>query len=493
MLFNSFSFLIFFPLAVLSYYIVPKRLQNVWLLALNYFFYMSWNAKYGLLLIGCTVISYFTGLGIEKSADAGKKRNARKILLLVIVLLTAVLCIFKYTNFVINNINQICSILHIERTYQLFDIVMPVGISFYSLEVIGYLADVCQGRLSAERNFVRYALFVSFFPQILSGPIERGGHMLGQFGKPRKFSYEAVRSGLFIMLYGYFLKLVIADRTAIFVNRIFDDLPKYSGAAIVLATILYGLQIYCDFYGYSAMALGAGRILGIEIIDNFNCPYFSRSPQEFWRRWHISLSTWLRDYIYFPLGGSRCSKARSCFNLLVTFLVSGLWHGSQWTFIVWGLLNGLYQVVGKITGQGQTALCKNAGTRTESRGYQAVQMIVTFLLIDFAWMFFRMGSLSDFPYVLKKVFLDFRPLSVCGPTLFSYGLDRPNCCLLLFSVLILFFADVCKYKGICLSDRICGKNWVFRAIFLAAAVLFIVLTGIWGNAYHAGSFIYFKF
>ena len=493
MLFNSFTFMLFFPLAVLSYYIVPKKVQNIWLLILNYYFYMRWNAKYGLLLLGCTLITYFAGIAIESTKGDSNEKKSKKCLIIAIVGIAAVLCVYKYTNFVVNNMNIFFGLFKIDKSIQAVDVVLPVGISFFSLQAIGYLVDVYRGGQKAEYNFIRYALFISFFPQILSGPIERGEHMLHQFETPRKFDYEKARHGVLLMIFGYFLKLVIADRAAFIVNNVYGNYWGYTGAAIVLATVIYALQIYCDFYGYSTIALGTAKALGIDLIDNFNCPYFSQSTQEFWRRWHISLSTWLRDYIYFPLGGSRCSKKRSYINLIITFLVSGLWHGSKWTFIAWGLINGLYQAIGKSTRDKRKAIATKLSINTDTPAYKVFRMIITFILMDFTWLVFRIDRLSDLPHILKHTITNFDLLSICAERIYNYGLDVKDFQILLFGTLVLLFADICKYRGIKISEWICKQNWLFRVGSIVLPVLFIALVGIWGNAYNASSFIYFKF
>lgn len=329
MLFNSWQYLCFYPIVVLIYFILPKKVKNIWLLLASYYFYMGWNAKYIVLLFFTTVVTYIGSLIIEKY-------RKKWILFLTLVLNFSVLFYFKYIQFAWNNLGHICNKLGIPFIEHKFDILLPVGISFFTFQAVGYTIDVYRKEIYAERNFFRYALFVSFFPQLVAGPIERSKNLLKQLDKTYTYSYDRMREGLLLMLWGFFLKLVIADRAAIFVDTVFADTNKYAGLYIVVATIIFAFQIYCDFYGYSVIAMGSARIIGLNLMDNFNAPYFSRSVAEFWRRWHISLSTWFRDYLYIPLGGSHKGKIRNYLNLMIVFLTSGLWHGSAWTYVTWG-------------------------------------------------------------------------------------------------------------------------------------------------------------
>ena len=380
MIFNSLGFLLFFPIVLLVYYVVPKFLENFWLLFASYWFYMSWNPKYGLLLFFVTVLTYIAGLIIGKDSHAsrgdpdedgrisadfdskvsrsrrnikikavsGREKKQRTVLVLTLCIVFGLLCFYKYTDFLAVNAVKLLSRIGVSIEFDHFDIVMPVGISFFTFQAAGYLIDVYREEIPSEKNFFRYALFVSFFPSILAGPIGRATSLLPQYARPREFEWNRVTSGFMLMLWGFFLKLVIADRAAILVNFVYQNYHELYGWTIVLATVIYAFEIYCDFFGYSIIATGAADMLGIAFMENFDCPYFSVSVQDFWRRWHISLSGWFRDYLYFPLGGSRCNFLRRYFNVMVVFVVSGLWHGSQWSYMVWGALNGLYQIIGGI-------------------------------------------------------------------------------------------------------------------------------------------------
>lgn len=289
------------------------------------------------------------------------------------------------------------------------------------------------------------------------------------------------------------MKLVIADRAAILVNTVYSDYNHYTGLVIVFATLLYGIQIYCDFLGYSSMAMGAAEMLGITLPNNFDTPYFSLSVKEFWRRWHISLSSWLRDYVYFPLGGSRCSKWRKYENLMLTFLVSGIWHGSKWSFVAWGLLHGFYQVIGECSASLRIKICRKLGIDTDTEICRVLRMFITFLLVDFAWLFFRADGFRNGLRMCKRILTQFHPLSLLGGTLYKLGLDEKEIWLLLYSIAFLFVIDLLTYRGVQVKNWFWRQNWLFREVLLGLACLFIILVGIWGNSYNASNFIYFQF
>ena len=372
-------------------------------------------------------------------------------------------------------------------------IVLPVGISFFTFQSAGYLIDIYRGEYKAERNFINYALFVSFFPQLLSGPIGRGGSLLPQYKAAKTFNTDNLLRGGEHFLWGIFLKLVIADRAAILVNTVYNDYYSHTGMAIILATVMYGLQIYADFDGYSHMAIGSARMLGIELPENFNTPYLSSSIKEFWRRWHISLSTWLRDYVYFSVGGGRCSRLRKYFNLMLTFLVSGIWHGAKWSFITWGLLHGAYQVIGDILMPLRLKMCKLLKVNTEAESFKVCRMVFTFCLADFAWLFFRADGLRNALRMIKRIIFELQPLSLMDGNLYSLGLDEKSFRLLIYSALILLITDICKYRGIDLKEVFLKQNWLFKELSVVVFILFIVVFGVWGGTYDAASFIYFNF
>ena len=347
MLFNSVEFFGFFPTVCIIYFILPHKYRHIWLLLSSYIFYMNWNAGYVLLLLAVTMNSYGFGILIDRvnhqssmygsEYEVGQGGSSKKKLYLILTVLgnLVILCYFKYFSWLVNMLNEAFLSkggLHIRVP----EIILPVGISFFIFQALGYTIDVYRGEINAQHNFLKYALFVAFFPQLVAGPIERSKTLLSQIEEEHKFDYTRMLRGLLLMLWGYFLKLVIADRIALFVDTVFGDYGSYSGLIIMLAAILFAFQIYCDFAGYSTIAAGAAEVMGFHLMDNFNCPYFSKSIREFWRRWHISLSTWFRDYLYIPLGGSRKGLQRTLINIFVVFLASGLWHGANWTFVLWG-------------------------------------------------------------------------------------------------------------------------------------------------------------
>lgn len=486
MLFNSWQYLFFYPIVVLIYFVLPKKGKNTWLLVSSYYFYMGWNVKYIVLLFFTTVVTYTGAFLIEKYRKKG-------FLFLTIVLNFGVLFYFKYVQFAWDNLGHICNRLGIPFTEHEFDILLPVGISFFTFQAVGYTIDVYRKEIYAERNFLRYALFVSFFPQLVAGPIERSKNLLKQLDKTYAYSYDRMREGLLLMLWGFFLKLVIADRAAIFVDTVFADTKKYAGLYIVVATVIFAFQIYCDFYGYSVIAMGSARIIGLNLMDNFNAPYFSKSVAEFWRRWHISLSTWFRDYLYIPLGGSRKGKIRNYLNLMIVFLTSGLWHGAAWTYVTWGGINGGLQVLSKVTENLRTYAKKIFCIGEGRFSHRLLQTVTTFCMIDFSWLFFRLRGMRDFLPVFRSIVSNFNPWIFTDGSLFQCGLDRKNYYLLGFSIVILMFADYYKYIGVVIHKKILQQDFWFRWLVFAGGTLFVLIFGVWGGNYDAKNFIYFQF
>lgn len=404
MLFNSFDFILLFPLIFCFYYIIQSivsknhnhsKLGNYVLIIISYSLYIKWNPVYSLILLGVTIITYFSAKLIDRNGAFGKKKT---IVWTGVLLALFPLIIFKYYNFISEQLTTLLAFLGVKTGLPGMNLILPLGLSFYTLQAIGYLTDVYLQRIKAEHNWWDYMLFICFFPQIASGPISKAKDLLPQIKSDRVFSDKQFIQGLKWLLWGMFLKVVVADRLALNVNDAYIHLTTNSGLTLFLASIAYSMQLYCDFAGYSFMALGVGEVLGFELVNNFRQPYLSQSVTEFWRRWHISLSTWLKDYIYIPLGGSRCSKKKNYLNIMVTFLVSGLWHGANWTFIIWGGLHGLFQVIEKYLGL----------NKIYSSGWiKAIRIVLTFLLINFALIFFRMPTINDAFFVIAKIFTDF--------------------------------------------------------------------------------------
>ncbi len=498
MLFNSYQFLIFFPIVVLIYWAIPLRFRYIWLLAASYYFYMCWNAKYALLLLFSTAVTYASGIIINKikslEIEEGKRTRYMKLCVAFsFVINIGVLAWFKYFNFIFENVQKVFAHIGIALSSPAFDIVLPVGISFYIFQALSYTVDVYRGDIDAEKNFLKYALFVSFFPQLVAGPIERSKNLLKQVAEPHRFDYEKCREGFLLMLWGFFLKLVIADRAAIIVNTVYNDYGSYPGMYLVVATVLFAFQIYCDFAGYSTIAMGAAKIMGFELMENFDCPYFAKSVSEFWRRWHISLSSWFRDYLYIPLGGNRKGTARKYFNMMIVFLTSGMWHGAQWSFIVWGGINGLYQIIGERLMPLRNKLNKLLRLKRESFGHKLFKVVTTFVLIDFAWIFFRANRFTDAFGIIKSMFSVRNWWVLFDDSLFTLGLDWKNFVLLILAILILLVSDIFKYKGIKVRRVIMRQELWFRWSLYIAAIAGILVFGIWGPGYDASAFIYFQF
>ena len=498
MLFNSLCFLIFFPIVLFVYYILPNKIKYLWLLVASYYFYMCWNAKYALLILFSTIITYSCGLLIEKIKNTSWEENRKDRYKKIILFLNfsanlGVLFYYKYINFALDILKNIFHVIHIELNVPVFDVLLPVGISFYTFQALSYTMDVYRDEIYAEKNFFRYALFVSFFPQLVAGPIERSKNLLKQLANPQKFNFERARDGFLLMLWGFFLKIVLADRIAIFVDTVYGNIEVYAGWYLIIATMLFAFQIYCDFYGYSVIAMGAAEILGIQLMENFKAPYFAFSVAEFWRKWHISLTSWFKDYLYIPLGGSHKGKVRKYLNKMIVFLVSGLWHGAKISFVVWGGLNGFYQIAGEITKPFRDRLVKVFHLNRQSLGHRLMQMTGTFLLVDFSWIFFRADGFIEALQIMKQMASIKNPWILFDDSIYQCGLDRSNFGLMLISIAILLFADFCKYKNIRLREVIAKQDYWFRWIFIGFAVCAILIFGIWGPEYNQANFIYFQF
>ena len=391
MLFNSWQFGIFLPIVFALYWSIPQRFKWFVILISSYWFYMSWNIKYVTLILFTTIISYTSAILIERT---GNQRTKKIILALTLIACLGVLFTFKYVNFFSQNLVYILNLFTIHLHPITLKLLLPVGISFYTFQTLGYVIDVYRGTTKAERHFGIYAAFISFFPQLVAGPIERTNNLLPQIKANHEFNYEQATYGLKLMAWGLFKKLVISDNIAVEADKIFGNLHEYHGFTLILASLYFTVQIYCDFSGYSDIARGCSKLFGIELMENFRSPYFSSSIKEFWSRWHISLSTWFRDYVYIPLGGNRVSKFRHNMNLMITFIVSGLWHGANWTFTIWGTLHGLAQVI------------ENAFmSHEEHHGFKrAFRVVCVFVLCSVLWVFFRAQSLDEAMYIFTHMF-----------------------------------------------------------------------------------------
>lgn len=473
MVVTSFEYLIFFPIVVLAYYIIPKRFRQIWLLAASYYFYMSWDVKYGLVLLAVTAVTWL-GAIIMKWISGHVTENGRRTALqklCVTVLGAAVfgtLFCCKY-------------------------IVFVAGISFYTLQSFGYIMDVYHGKVEAERNFLRYALFLSFFPTVVSGPIERSTTLLKQFRYKERtvFRMENVKQGMCMMLWGYFLKLVLAERIAIFVNAVYDQ--NQGGLYAIIATLLYGIQIYCDFSGYSTLAMGAGRTLGFALTENFDAPYLAPTVSEFWRRWHRSLTGWFRDYIYIPLGGNRKGKIRKYINIMTVFLASGIWHGNGWKYLIWGGLNGFYQVAGDVLIPVRKKLAKRFRMDIMGKAHRVLQTIVTFILIDITWIFFRADSTGRALRMVRAMITEFKLSVLLDGSMYTFGIGQAEFIFLLVAIVLLGVVDYLHYHRRYVLDLMKNWHWTVRTCLCACMLMAVVIFGVYGVNYDVGTFIYFAF
>ncbi|TWW12144.1 alginate O-acetyltransferase [Planctomyces bekefii] len=416
--------MVYFPIVTIVYFLLQKNQRVWWLLAASFYFYMAFIPKYALILVALIVVDYTAGLLIERAQ--GRKRKA--VLVWSLLANLSMLAFFKYFNFMSANASELLRVLGIKADLPYLDFILPIGLSFHTFQSLSYTIEVYLGRQKAERDFLIYSLYVMFYPQLVAGPIERPQNLLPQFHAKMSIDYNNVTTGLRLMLWGLFKKVVIADVVAGPVGRVFSTPQNYAnGPFLILAAVMFSVQIFCDFSGYSDIAIGAARVMGFKLMTNFRQPYWSRSVAEFWKRWHISLSTWFRDYVYVQLGGNRVGRIRWQRNLLITFLLSGFWHGANWTYIVWGGLNGLY-LIGELWTEGLrrrivSLLCLARAPVLHA----AIQRVITYSLITLAWIFFRAQSLADATFFVRHLF-DFAPhdwyWSSLEESLFKIGLSR---------------------------------------------------------------------
>lgn len=479
MLFNSFEYLIFLPIVVIFYNLFRGKSKNIFLLLASLTFYSFWNVKYTFLMLISIFITYLTGIFIENNRDSKNKMKVAVFLCFFINL--GILFIFKYFNFFVDLAAKISS-----KEFNIaLDLLLPVGISFYTFQALGYTIDVYRKDLHAEKNFIDYALFVSFFPQLVAGPIERSRNLLPQIKNPKKFSYENLVRGLVFFVYGMFLKLLIADRAAIFVNDAFSSYKMHSREFLIIGGLLFTIQIYCDFYSYSIMAKGSAKILGIDLMDNFKEPFLSKSITEFWRRWHISLSTWFKDYLYIPLGGNRHGSFRKCLNLLIVFLVSGLWHGAELSFVFWGLIHGVFNVIENIFGI-------NKNFKNKNIFLDSIRRILTFIIVVFAFIYFRAENIQQGNEFILSIINNPSSKNLLEEIANSkFGLA--NIYPLICGLVVLFIFDIIKYNKINLSQKVINLVLPLRWIVYLAFIFAIIIFGIYGPEFSESAFIYFQF
>lgn len=471
MLFNSFGFFLFFPIVAIVAYVTGRRIivRNICLLVASYYFYMNIKPVYALLLLAVTLLTYFCAVLLE---NRPRSRQKKIVLLLCIVLVFSSLFVFKYYNFVNETILSVLILLGIRWEVPNLTLLLPIGISFFTFQAAGYVIDVYRGTIKAEKNIIDYFLFVSFFPVILSGPIQRSRHLLPQIKEKHPLVYENVISGLKLMLWGYFMKLCVADRLGTYVDSIYNNMFQHNGTSFVIASLFYTIQIYADFAGYSYTAIGCAKVIGFSLPENFHRPYFSASIKEFWKRWHIALSSWFMEYLYFPLGGSRVKFLRYLLNLMIVFLVSGLWHGAAWTFVVWGGLHGLFQII-------EAIIRKRRGISKRKSGFlYLLRIMCVFLLVNFAWIFFRLPTISDSIYIIKSIFTNL-DMPYLAPMPMAFGL---------LSFLILLVKDtIDEYYPKC---KLLNSDNIFISIPTSILLTeYVLLFGVLDN----NQFIYFQF
>lgn len=513
MSFLSLSYGLFLVIGMMVYYIIPKKGQWLWLLFLGMFFYATSSVKASVFLIFSILTSYLYGVYAGKNKEESmegfvnkdcnsnvckksknkseqeyrddsllKKRNKR-MLILAIVANLFVLFVMKigiHTPFFPSELGERLSVI------------VPIGISFYTLQIIAYMVDVYKGKVNPERNLLKYALFVSFFPQILQGPIPRFEELAPQFFKEHKFSYRMMTDNLLLMLWGFFQKMVVADNAAIIVNRIYGEYESYGGFYIVLAAFLYSIQLYADFAGCVCIARASAGLFGIELSENFRQPYFSCSIKEFWGRWHMTLSAFLKDYVYIPLGGNRHGKGRKYLNLILTFLVSGIWHGAGLTFIVWGLLHGVYQVLEDLFGPGCSKIMDKFKVNKDTFSYKLLLQIKTFVLVAIAWVFFRASDVRQACVMLKSMICEWNPYVLFDESFYMLGLNGKEFRMLFVAIGVMWFVNVLQTK-MRIRENFAKQNIVFRWTVIFVALFAVIIFGVYGPGYDAAQFIYGNF
>lgn len=490
MLFNSIEFAIFFPIVFIVYWLVAKKivLRNFWLLLTSYVFYGWWDWRFLLLIAFSSLVDYLVGRRLGKATE---ERERKKLLLLSLGVNLGLLFYFKYTNFFIESFVDSFRLFGSKLELSTLEIILPVGISFYTFQTLSYTIDIYKKKLEPTKNALAFFAFVSFFPQLVAGPIERASHLLPQFYVRHKFNYAQVKSGCLLILLGLFKKMVVADRAAIYVNSIFNSTETQDGVTYFLASILFAFQIYCDFSGYSDIAIGLGRTMGFDLMKNFDSPYSSKSLTEFWRRWHISLSTWFRDYVYIPLGGSKNGKFRTYFNLFLVFLISGFWHGAALTFIIWGAIHGFILVFEKMfrqwTKRNSTLYLIHKGVNR----FKIISVSFTFTVVCIAWIFFRANSITQAFYFIGEIFTNLQLKNIFNLESYTFALSKIEFVnLFLFIVLLLIFEMIHRHKNI--RYWINNKNIVFRWLIYFIIIITIAIFGVYGD-HEVSEFIYFQF
>lgn len=497
MLFNSVPFMIFLPIAAFVYYIIPQKWQKVYLLAISYYVYACFDLRAVPFIVIATLSSYFAAKAIEKKQGSARK----KALAGCVAVNVGLLCFFKYTNFLASSVMAVANMLGADIQFGGFSLIAVTGISFFTFQSVGYVADVYWGKIKAEENLLNYSLFIAFFPHVLAGPISRGGSLLPQMQQPKAFSYDGVKNGLQLMAIGFFKKVAVADMLAMFIGAVFNDLAGYSALMLVFTAFAYSIQLYADFSGYSDIARGCAKVMGFDIVDNFSTPFLSTSFREFWNRWHISLSSWFGSYVYIPLGGNRRGEARKYINIAIIFLLSGLWHGSAWTFIIWGALHAVYRVGEEVIRK----FSKKSLQQPKGFGYW-IRVAAVFCLFSFSMIFFRANTVADAFYYVTHLIGNFAPGVFVSDVFRAVGHGFDFTPILIFGyiaycalvVAITVGMDLYRYfvlKGSCLTNAFANMKWPVRYICYYALVALIMAGFIMQNGGYgaSASFIYANF
>ncbi|MBQ8550022.1 MAG: MBOAT family protein [Clostridia bacterium] len=481
----SVSFLVFIAVTFAGYFILPMKVRPYWLLLAGLFFYSCFDLRFFPLFLLSVFGTYAAAYIIDKTKISQGAKKAT--VALAVVLNVGLLAVVKYLNYSLSLIGMLTG-----REIASVSLIVPLGIAFYSMQAVSYCVDVYRGKTAAERNPFKFLLYMSYFPIIMQGPISRYDQLAPQLFTPHRFSFDRMKSGMLLFLFGVFKKVVIADRAAILVNQVFGDYGNYEGFEIIVAMLLYTIQIYTDFSGCVDISRGVSEVLGIELVNNFDHPYFAVSIKDFWRRWHISLSTWFKDYIYIPLGGNRKGKFRKHLNLFTVFLVSGLWHGVGIHYIVWGMIHGFYQIVGDLTAAPREKLYKKCSVDTESFSFRFGRQITTFILVTVAWLFFRADGFIAACRMLRSAVSCFNPWIFTDGSFLKLGLDGKDWNVLLLSIAVLFAVSLLQEKY-SLRERLSHQTCWFRYAVYIIALLFIAIFGVYGPGYNVSQFIYMQF
>lgn len=507
MSYHSLGFLLFSVVVIAMYYLVGERRQKCILMIANFCFYFISGFKYLLFVVITTIVTYFLALRISKLyvihsvplSDTGLsapntcdeiRKKAKKYLLLGLVFLIGTLALCKYAAFVISNLNTVFSLFS-NLQIPLFELIVPIGISFYTFMAISYLVDVYRCKYRAEQDFVSFAAYLLYFPHVVQGPIDRFDKIKAQMEQGVKLSYKNITFGAQLVVWGFFKKMVIADRLDVFVSSIYDNWSEYTGAILILATVVYSIQLYADFSGCIDIVSGISEMLGIKLDKNFRQPYFSKTMPEFWKRWHISLGSFFRDYVYIPLGGSRTTKGRRIVNILVVWILTGIWHGAEWKYVAWGMFHAVLIILSTVFKDTNKKLTQLLRIDVNTFDWKLFQIVRTFTLSCISRVFFRASGLTAALGILTNFFKDFNISALLDGRILNYGLSGKDIIVAIVSIIVLFVVDVLQ-EHTCVREQLAKQNIAFRWIVYLSGIFSIILFGVYGSL-SSSSFIYFQF